>query len=960
MNEEIKSLRSELALVKLQFSQRLGAVENRLNHLLAQEKISSEQYQETTQVEDNSLESAQRACLKEVIAEVVVSEDVAPKPMSPSAMSPKARLGDEFSSLNQMVNEAPPIIPSFVTVILQAISSSFFDWASPVTQLYQSYKDRGMLGIFVLTLVGIGLTLAGFGYLMQLLIDQLGTGYKSLLMCIAAILVMGLGIGLKIKTRFGEFATAIVTLGLLLAYSTVYFSGSVYGLIPNIAVLILYLAIALLCHNLALWLDTKVVSALGIIGIATMPMLSNVINIEPIYYLVSLAFVAVSSLVLSYKHVGAWLAHLSLAFTFLSLEWIIGVENMLISAWLVNLFYLLFFSYVCISLYKEDKQVKQRLIFLAALVGTTILLFWQATDVFTNQLSASFAVNTLTAIAVSMFFYKLKRELTHFFILLAASWGVLTIVSTVSDAYWGIAWAIEGILLLAIGRRYNFTTAINQGQILTAIALLFSWSALVMYFPLPALKSVDGWVLSLMIVAIIAIWQRLINHTEVFDQLSQNKIKPSLQWLEAIWITILLIFSADIWLGQWTGALVIAVQLALLFRARSCQQVSIEILAAILIVVPLFYVYQGALMVDSYRFMMLPLFAKLALVSVFIQLWLWSAFYRKYQRNSAMKHVAEAVRIVFYMLIPICWVGSVIRRFDEESLMLLWLSPLFALLLTRKVKHFLLFKETQILTGLSSLAFVIAVGELTLINSIITLSGFSVFYGLAYFFNHKNSAPIYQFICSWAVLTLGFAVPNIVGTQTDSLFYGVIVAGIYWAAAFIALHQSEHLKRNETFITVMNIFLVVAAWLLTSLSATYTLVPVIFMLACLYQKEKRFTRSKLAKKLKFNGDLFLHSIAAITYVCLLYSLEPYRLDLLISPALAVHGAMILFLKDRRLTTVKFSFTLILLGITKLAMIDAANALLWQKVILFMGIGIFILLASFWYQNDANRQKISTA
>jgi hypothetical protein len=39
----------------------------------------------------------------------------------------------------------------------------------------------------------------------------------------------------------------------------------------------------------------------------------------------------------------------------------------------------------------------------------------------------------------------------------------------------------------------------------------------------------------------------------------------------------------------------------------------------------------------------------------------------------------------------------------------------------------------------------------------------------------------------------------------------------------------------------------------------------------------------------------------------------------------------------------------LLGISKLALVDAANALLWQKVILFMGIGVFILAASFWYQ-----------
>jgi uncharacterized membrane protein len=46
----------------------------------------------------------------------------------------------------------------------------------------------------------------------------------------------------------------------------------------------------------------------------------------------------------------------------------------------------------------------------------------------------------------------------------------------------------------------------------------------------------------------------------------------------------------------------------------------------------------------------------------------------------------------------------------------------------------------------------------------------------------------------------------------------------------------------------------------------------------------------------------------------------------------------------------------LLGIIKLALIDASNALLWQKVILFMGIGVFILAASFWYQKWVNKTE----
>jgi hypothetical protein len=71
--------------------------------------------------------------------------------------------------------------------------------------------------------------------------------------------------------------------------------------------------------------------------------------------------------------------------------------------------------------------------------------------------------------------------------------------------------------------------------------------------------------------------------------------------------------------------------------------------------------------------------------------------------------------------------------------------------------------------------------------------------------------------------------------------------------------------------------------------------------------------------------------------------------------MALHAVVLLFNNKQKLSgdkqkaRVKFSFGLMLLGITKLALVDAANALLWQKVVLFMGIGVFILFASFGYQ-----------
>ncbi|XQW85301.1 DUF2339 domain-containing protein [Thalassotalea piscium] len=931
MNQEVKALQSELALLKLQFSERVNAVEARLNQLIKQEN------QQLDQGSHASIEIA------DYTPDLIETEKPVKQVLSRQSV-------DVHEKINKPVKTSAPIKPSFITTIFHTILASMFDWFSPVTKMYQSYKARGMLGIFILTIVGIGLTLAGFGYLMQLLIDQLGAGFKSLLMCFAAIIVMAVGIGLKIKTQYGEFATAIVTLGILLSYSTIYFAGSVYGIIPNTAVLLLYLFIALACHGLALWLETKIVASLGVIGIATMPILSNTLQIEPFYYLMSLLFVFASSLTIAYKRNEPWLANMSLAFGIVALEWTIGVESVGISAWIVDCFYLLFFAYITFTLLKNKGSSQKVLQLLAALVGSTVLLFFQTNDIFTTQVSMSFVINTAVTASLAILFYKIRHALTHFLILLSALWAVLAVVSAVSDAYWGIAWAVEGILLIYIGRRYHITSVINQGQFLTVLALIYSWSALALYFPLPALKTVDGWVLSIIILAVISCWQRLINHSDAFDQRTLNKIKPLLQLVEVIWFSILLIASLHVWLGDWTGAVVILLQLALLFRARQCQQASIEVFSAALIIVPLYYLYSGTLMVDSYRFMMLPLFAKLAVISAFVQLWLWSAYYRKYQPDSAIRNIAEAARIVFYLLLPICWLGSAIRRLDENVLMVLWLSPFVALCLATKVKHHLLVKQTKILTIIASLAFIFVAGQLQITYSLMTLTGFIVFYGTAFYFYSKDStSALNKFICSWALVSLGLSIPIILLFQSESLFLGVMVASIIWISYLAMLNYSDHFKRNETMIILINGALIIGAWWLTSLDAIYVSIPVIFLIAAISQKSVFFKNTALGTSLGLNSDLFLHTIAAITYVVLFSTIVGYRLDLIIAPALAVHGALILFMKDRRIFTVKYSFGLILLGITKLALIDAANALLWQKVMLFMGIGVFILLATFWYQ-----------
>ncbi len=927
MSNEISALKGELLLIREQLNQQLDSIESRLDSLTNKSQ-----------------------------------EDVTPKEEKPQPTPVKPELTPSQTTTNftvaadkleqpniQQTIKPVPAAPSFFATILQSLLSVLFDWFAPVRNIYRSYQQRGMLGIFILTVLGIVLTLSGFGYLMQLVIDQMGAGTKSLLMASAAAGVIAIGIGLKRKTSFDEFASAIIALGVLLCYSTVYFAGSVYELLPQFTVLMLYLGVALLCHFLAYLFDTKIVAAMGIIGIATMPILSNSVQMDSSYYFASLMFISISSLVLAYRIVGQWLAHLTLAFVVASVEWLIGLESLSISVWFISIFYLMFYAYTFLSLLKDKASPRKNLTFLAAVFGSTILLFLQTTDISSWQVTALFIINGLIALCSSVLFYKVYRTIAPFYGLLAAAWTVFAIISMFSQAYWGIGWAVEGLLLLYLGRRYQLPATCHQGQVLTAVSILFCGAAIAPYFPIPALETIDGWSLSLVMLLALSGWRLLLKTNENFGKLTKEYVQPMVQLFEMIWLSVLAISTSHLVIASWTGAVVLVLQLALLFRARRINHHGIELFAAALILVPLYYAYQGSLLVDSFRFTMLPWFAKISLISVFIQLWLWSAFYRKFQPESSCRELAEQARILFYLLIPVCWLGTAIRRLEFDVLTVIWLSPLIAYFICKYVKHDLIIKETKILTVAASLALAVGIGFMNPLLSPIALLGFIGFCSLAWYFNQRASSNLNGFILLSGIISMGFALPNLIASVTDNSLTAIISAAIYWAVCLNLSQKSEYLRSINKLTLAINLALMVYAWTLIDSNPLYAIVPALLLTSILYRRTDRFDASDIGSYLKGRLTVPLHLITVITYVLVLSAITEFRADLLIAPAMAIHGAAILFLQARTPSTIKYSFLLIFLGIAKLSLIDAANALLWQKVILFMGVGIFILAASFWYQ-----------
>lgn len=864
-----------------------------------------------------------------------------------------------------------PHKPPFINVIFTHLMALMFEWFSPLVKIYESYKARGMLGIFLLTVAGAALVLAGFGYLMQLLIAEIGAGSKSLLMSATAISVIGGGVLLKVKTTFSEFASAIVALGLLLCFSTIYFVGSVYQLIPGLALLALYALTALACHYLALWLDTKVIAVLGSVGIAVMPLLTGSTIIEPAYYVLALLFVSASSLYLAYKHIGHWLAELSFAFTFIALAWINSDNALFMSAWMINAFYVLFSGYLYLSLFQHKPQTKRFLIFLAAVVGASLLLLLQGADYSVSELNLQLALNAVIGLVAALLFYKVKHEQLSVLVLITATWIVLSIVGMLAATYWGIAWAIEAILLIFMSRYYNIPSLIHQGQGLAALAIVYCLFAVIPYFPLPALLNTDAWVIVIMIAVVISIWQRLIRPAKtkqtdsvIYHPYVQAQVYPALIFLESAWLSIVALACAYVWLGEWAGLSAILIQLALLFRAKNVSstalnKTSIEMLAIILILFPIAYAFVGSEAVNSIRFSQLPVFAKASLIVAFVQLWLWSAFYRKFNPESRLRNMAELARILFYLLLPICWLGTAFRRLDEDILMVLWLSPVIAILLAHFSKAKPLLYESKILFAAFSLLSLWFMLFSSLTTAVMGLAGYAVVVSLAYYLNKKPQSDVkFNFVLSWALNLAGILIAVFFATHFNDGVLPIVIISFY-SLAVIGAHQ-RFLLCNENkgihfgFLVIASI----SSWLLMLFGAAsksntpteYAITPLLILAIVFFLKKRQMLPidNKVAQD-STKLELYMHTYLLITYVLSCLTLYKFGFDLAIAPLLAMHGAIILFVKNRSRTTVRYSFALILMGIAKLALIDTANVVLWQKVIMFMGIGVFILLCSFWYQ-----------
>ena len=847
-----------------------------------------------------------------------------------------------------------------IQAILVALFTTLWSWFEPVHILYDSYKKRGMGHVFLLTVGGIGLTLAGVGYLMQLLIEQLQAGSKSLLFSGIAVSVVFAGVKMHSTSRFKEFSVALVALGLLMMYSTVYFSGNVYHILEPRFTLLAYLLTACACHYLAHRLDIKIIYSLGIIGIALLPMLSGKDQHDSLWYLIAVCLVGLGALWFAQKQKLNWLLGLTLSGVFIASEWV-GLQNSS-TLLLISTFYLLLIW--ILSQVVAKGEIKTAALLLAAYVGSWLTLLYQ------SHLLVSASILTLSTVShgvlcayVALQFYRRQHNKLSqsVFTVMATLWFCVTAVNLLGQAHWGLAWLIEGMLLMYLASRLEMKHAFITAQGLIAAAIIYNFAAMLPWLPFPALHTVNGWTMCLSISVGLAYWVRLLKKSK-FDNSWVTGLVSGLYLLEAGWFSYVLLVCSYFELSDWLVPVVFALQVALLFWSRYLREQAIEWLALGLSLITVSLAIQAFEVAGSFYITDISLAGKVATVTLFLQMWLWAEFYRRYYIEGKLHWCSEQVRLLFYLLLPVCWWSTAYRLTGSGALCFAAFSPLISLTVFLCVRHTVLLKQTQVLTVLAGVGLLLAAvfnWWYGLVGLSVLLVKATIVWWCKYRRGIKVAAP---FLLTSVILFSGFIIPLSFGVWQMSLLLPLTLGSCYWLFVYSNPFRYKSLRLlrpmsvlvNKTFLVLSLLTVVDEPWLV--------LVPLTYLVAGIRLNAQpliSFTQIKLPTLVQN------HLIFFASYSTLLLGVKFTYAMLLLGPLMALQGVfMVLRYRSQRyeshVKANQLGLGFLILGVLKVLLLDINASELWQKVLLLVGIGVLLLLASWFYQKLVPVDKDDTS
>lgn len=874
-----------------------------------------------------------------------------------------------------------------------------------VCSFYHHYQRQGKAPVFLMTAAGIATLVAGFAYLLQYSFATfLGPVSKVVLGIIVGCLTIAIGVALTRKrVDMAEYGSGIIALGVILNYLCAYFAGPYYGLLSDVASFVLLAVFTAVAYFLALRFETRVVAVVCLIGGALSPLLMGHIDRSAELYLTYLLLLSAAMLRLS--SVIRWqpLAVLCMALCAVMVE--ISIINRVDSDTLpialviiVHGFFYLFAAYTLYGMSLTNAMTRQRLIIISSNM-LCFLLVNQQLVVAESVLGAVYLLNVLPWLMVcfrqgnTLHYpvgsdaYKAVQAVALLYTGLLIGVGILVLSS---PDLMGVIWCVESLLLIYLGSRFQFASVRGEGYCVLLLSLVMmggqlgSWLlASVTEAPvLLALNVSAGWLnllaLTSLVYAVVCLLKRQGSVLKAYE----CQLIHVLDALLVVGVSLSFLLSVGIVWAEGMWLLAVLPMFFSLHRATSSRSVFMELFGLghyALLFVPM---WASAVMVGSFHFSQQTVYGQIARVEAFASLWFIAWYYKNFYPQSAYSQFAENVGKLFYVLIPVFFLPSVLRRYSDYFPVVLWLSAAVSLLLFYRLQLTVLKIEMRLLTALASVAAVYSCliaefahwpghAEAALITGVV-FYGVILWWGKA--FERQPLIVASRLTCYHALqplFTLAlyyFACVVLVFSYvlSGSVALGLLAPMVYLSVCILRASVLPPLRST----------LRLAYGLLVSLLIVLVLVHVIvvllagsanslqqgvagaangvgvFTLAWLVHRRNAGVRAIVGTGTKRLLNLwFFHLITAITYIALLAQLAGDMFGPVVSFSLVVHATVILFqtIKPQMKKLLGLCITLYSIAALKVIIWDMQDFSMLQKIAVLLLIGLCMLAAAFKYQ-----------
>lgn len=881
------------------------------------------------------------------------------------------------------IDERAREVELWLQQLLRGMLGPFSGLYEQLLETYQSYKEQGKLPVFLLTAGGIVALIAGFGFILQYsfinLLDEIA---KISLGFVAANGIIGLGAYLSSKKRMHEYGASIIGLGILLNYLCIYFLAAHFSFVSQPVGFALLVVNTIMAYVLAVYYETRIVASISFIGGVFTPFFLGDSPDASVFYLTYLLLLSAATLHLSRAVRWPSFATFSFVVVMLIFELFIfqSLDVRTHANAVIGLLHGFFYLYIYHALF-DGFRIKQHFsradasIFATSLALLLLNLFYVVQSSYNLGLlyllnAVPFAVLILTHLKA---LDKLQRAVL--FMLIGVFVGFA--IPALFDAnIMGLFWAQEALALIYLGFLLESQGIRKEAYVLFVIALGQTiWTALNIQYGWPY-SLFNIFYLNLVTIGILfslalLIFKYVRTELSAFDLMIQKLYREGMSF----WIAVVYFITTGFLVPDYFLLLSIIPMFYLLYRGEKLQLRFTKYLGILHYAPILLQIGLAALQVQSFRFILLPLIGKIAVIEAFLLLFALQSFYQYFAPHSNWLPFARKLRIGFYMLLPLVFLRSVMRRFPDFFPMALWASSLISFVVYERVREAILRREFHLIVLVAWLVnLTYAVGFLP--RAPWHPSFYSLLLGLllSYLLWQREAGLTrdgfrrseYKLLLSamfiYAVLCLGLIL--------DALFkvdeFALIIMGaacFYLALRWPSLPPLRNWLRPAYLAASLLISLTTYA---TAFSIIESGNPIIYIvqnviaIALLWYVVNRsgltqqliLGRSPARYESVKNIELYnLHLLIIAAYAHASAVIFDDRFGPAVTVAFVLHATFLLFQSVKK----NYRSLLILAGIlaaatvAKILLYDLRDFSLIQKILAFMAIGVIMLFAAYRYQ-----------